>query len=50
MKDKKNFSEWFYNYAANNWKLTPKSKNTLFVAGGIVAAALIAAIQIQKQK
>lgn len=50
MKDKKSFSEWFYNYAANNWKLAPKSKRTLFVAGGLVAAALFTALQINKKK
>ena len=50
MKDKKSVGEWLYNYAMNNWKLTPKSKNTLFAAGGIVAAAFIAAIVLNKKK
>ena len=50
MKDKKSFQEWFYNYAVENWKLTPKSKQTLFIGGGIVAAAFIIALQINKSK
>jgi hypothetical protein len=50
MKDKKSFQEWFRNYTANNWKLTPKSKQTLFIAGGLVAAALFTALQINKKK
>lgn len=41
MKDKKSFQEWFYNYAVKNWTLTPSSKQTLFIAGGIVAASII---------
>jgi len=50
MKDKKSFQEWFYNYAVNNWKLTPKSRQTLFVAGGIVGAAFVTAMLINKKK
>jgi hypothetical protein len=50
MKDKKSFQEWFWNYTANNWVLTPKSKRVLFAAGGILAAALFAAVQINKKK
>jgi len=49
MKDKKSFQEWFWNYTANNWVLTPKSKRVLFAAGGILAAALFAAVQINKK-
>jgi hypothetical protein len=30
--------------------LTPKSKRILFAAGGILAAALFAAVQINKKK
>ena len=47
---KQKFDDWFFNYAYNNWKFTPKSKNVIIGAGGIVAIGLITALLINNKK
>jgi hypothetical protein len=47
---KKKFDDWFFNYAYNNWKFTPKSKNVLIGAGSIVAIGLVTALLLNNKK
>lgn len=45
---KKKFSDWFWSYTYNNWKLTPKSKGTVIQAGAIILGSILVARKITK--
>jgi len=47
---KKKFSDWFWSYTYNNWKLTPKSKTAIAGAGAIILGSLLIANKIRKRK
>ena len=44
------FSNFFWNYTYNNWKLTPVSKQALFKASAIIGAGILLSIYISKKK
>lgn len=48
--DADKIKNFLYNYAYQNWKLTPKSKRVIYGAAGIVAAGLLGAILISRKK
>ena len=47
---KKKLSNWFWDYTANNWKLTPQSKKIVNISAFIVIAAAVTALTINKKK
>jgi len=50
MSNKQKFKNWFWDYAYNNWKLTPKNRTQLTAAGLIVLSGIITAATIVKKK
>ena len=44
------FSNFFWNYTYNNWKLTPVSKKALYQASAIIGAGILMSIYISKKK